>query len=126
MNEPSFISNPPSDDAIKLANAVYQTYIVEEYSHLKLSVERLCAIYAFKHTPETILYFKTLFAELNEPVALKDFTYEDHYYKWIVLNFCTFEKEWKNEDKFVYIALNEIYLSAMQKLMEEPFILFKD
>jgi hypothetical protein len=126
MSEHRLISAIPSQDAIKLANAIYQTYVFEEYSHLKLSVKRLCEVFKFDHTSETIAYFKLLFAELNEPVAVTNFTYEEHLYKWLVLDFCSFEKTWNDEDEYVYVAINEIYLSAMQTLMSEPFIQFKD
>lgn len=126
MSEHRLISAIPSEDAIKLANAIYQTYIYEEYSHLKLSVKRLCEVFQFEHTPETISYFRALFSELNEPVAVSDFTYEEHLYKWLVLDFCSFEKPWQDEDEYIYIAINEIYLSAVKALMSEPFIAFKD
>jgi hypothetical protein len=126
MSKQRLISAIPSKDAIKLANAVYQTYIVEEYSHLKLSIKRLCEVFQFDKTPETIAYFKLLFDELNEPVAVKDFAYEENFYKWLVLDFCSFEQEWQLEDEYIYVAINEIYLHAMQELMRDPFIEFKD
>ena len=59
-------------------------------------------------------------------MALKDFSYENRVYEWLVVEFCTFDNEWKFEDKHIQITVNEIYLSAMQSLMEEPFIEFKD
>ncbi len=116
----------PSDDAIKLANAIYQTYLVEDTPYLTLSVKRLCDIYAFEHTQETVQYFKELFVELNEPVVITDFTYEKKLYPWLVIEFCSFEEVWHYEDEHVEIVVNEMFLSAMQKLMPEPFIIFKE
>jgi hypothetical protein len=126
MNKYQFISNLPGQEAIKLANAIYQTYLVEDSSHLQFSVKRLCEIYNFEFTQDTFCYFKTLFAELNEPVAVTDFTYKGDFYKWLVLDFCSFENEWKFEDEYINIAINEIYLSAMKELMQEPFIEFHE
>ena len=126
MSENQFISNLPRQDAIKLANAIYQTYLIEESSHLKLSVKRLCEIYCFEFTKETYEYFQSLFDELNEPVAVTDFTYENHLYKWLILNFCTFKSEWKYTDEYIELAINEIYLSAMKELMTNSFIEFNE
>jgi hypothetical protein len=126
MCDNTFISDLPSKDAIKLANAIYQTYMLEDDPSLSLSVIRLCEVFALTYSKETYLYFLKLFDELNEPVALKDFSYENRVYEWLVAEFCTFDSEWKFEDKHIQITVNEIYLSAMQSLMEEPFIEFKD
>ena len=126
MSQRPFISELPSQEAIKLANAIYQTYALEEESHIKISVKRLCQVFERKHNAETVRYFKRLFEELNEPVVVTDFDYDGHYYKWLVLQFCSFEKFWDNKDRYCYIAVNEVYLKAMRELMKKPFILFKD
>lgn len=126
MNTLPFMSVLPGEDAIKLANAIYQTYVIEEDSHLTLNVARLCEVFGFRHTHETIAYFKMLFEELNEPVVVTDFHYNNHRYKWLVLTFCSFEAPWNDEDSHIYIALNEIFLQAMRELMAEPYISFKD
>ncbi|MEA3523890.1 MAG: hypothetical protein U9R50_13080 [Campylobacterota bacterium] len=116
----------PSEDAIKLANAIYQTYLVEDNPYLTLSVARLCDIYALEHSKETISFFKELFEELNEPVVIENFTYEKKLYKWLAIEFCSFEEVWHDEDEFIDILLNEMFLAAMQKLMPKAFIIFKE
>ncbi len=126
MRQYPFITALPSEAAIKLANAIYQTYMLDESSHIKISVKRLCEVFGRKHTPETISYFKSLFEELNEPVVITDFTYREHFYQWMILQFCSFEKFWHDKDAYCYIAINELYLAAMRELMDKPFIFFKD
>ncbi len=126
MDKKRFMAELPSGDAIKLANAIYQTYLLEEDSHLKISVARLCEVFGFAHTPQTVAYFKQLICELNEPVVATDYEYKEHFYKWLVLDFCSFNQPWGDEDTYLYLAVNELYLDAMSRLMEEPFIEFKD
>ncbi len=121
-----FISNLPSAEAIKLANAIYQTYLVEESFTLTISVARLCEIYGFEKTPETIAYFKRLFEELNEPAAVRNYEFKGHFYAWLVVQFCSFDAPWEFEDTQIHLALNELYLDAMARLMDEPYIDFSE
>jgi len=114
-----------SDDAVRLANAIYNTYVQENYPYLEVGVKRLCQIFGF--TGYTLAkadldYVRGLFEELNEPIAVVDFKYGSKTYPWKALQFCAFEKPWKDEDENIEIVINEMYLAAVQEYMEKPFI----
>lgn len=128
MNE--LVNNPfanfeLSDDAVKLANALYNTYVQEDYPYLQVSVKRLCEIFGYSgYTPgpEALAHIRTLFEELNEPIAVVNFKYGSRTYDWKVLSFCRFEKPWQEEDATIEIVIDEMYLAAVAAYMERPFI----
>lgn len=114
-----------SDDAIKLANAIYNTYVQEDYPYLEIGVHRLCEIFGFTgytHSKDELDYIRGLFEELNEPIAVVDFKYGSKTYDWKALQFCAFEKPWQDEDKTIEIVINEMYIAAVGEYMEKPFI----
>jgi hypothetical protein len=114
-----------SEDAVRLANAVYNTYVQEDYPYLEITVKRLCEIFGFTgytHRPEELDYIRGLFEELNEPIAVVDFKYGSRVYDWKALQFCSFEKPWRNEDTTIEIVINEMYVAAVREFMEKPFI----
>ena len=114
-----------SDDAVKLANAIYNTYVQEDYPYLEISVNRLCEIFGFggyAHRHQDLEYIRGLFEELNEPIAVVDFKYGSRLYDWKALTFCSFEKPWGDSDETIEIVINEMYIAAVQRYMEKPFI----
>ena len=122
----SFILELPSKDAIKLANAIYNTYIYEgKNPYLDLSVKRLCEMYGFSNTEASYQKIKTIFEDLNEPAVVENFKYLGRIIDWKVITFCEFEHVWRDEDAFIEINLNELFLSAMQYFMKEPYLPFK-
>ena len=122
----SFIVELPSKDAIKLANAIYNTYIFEgKNPYLSLSVKRLCDMYNMFDDEDSHAYIRELFEELNEPAVVENFKYRGHIIDWKVISFCEFEHVWKDDDPYIEVNLNEMYLAAMAELMDEPFLPLK-
>lgn len=114
-----------SDDAVKLANAIYNTYVQEDYPYLEIGVNRLCQIFGYTgytHSREDLDYIRGLFEELNEPIAVVDFKYGAKTYDWKALQFCSFEKPWQDADQTIEIVINEMYIAAVSEFMEDPFI----
>jgi hypothetical protein len=114
-----------SPDAVKLANALYNTYVQEDYPQLEISVKRLCELFGFHGftpKPDDLDYIRGLFDELNEPIAVIDFKYRHKLYEWMAMQFCTFEKPWRNDDDTIEVLINEMYLEAVREYMEKPFI----
>ena len=114
-----------SDDAVKLANVIYNTYVQEDYPYLEIKVNRLCEIFGFRgytHSKEELDYIRGLFEELNEPIAVVDFKYGSKTYDWKALQFCSFETPWQDSDQTIEIVINEMYLAAVKEYMEKPFI----
>ena len=111
-----------SDEAIKLANAIYHTYLLDKYPYLHIPVQRLCAIFGLEFDKEATDRLREIFEELNEPIVVTDFQYGSKVHDWTVLQFCEFEKRWEEGDAYVDIYLEEMYVEAMKRFMEKPFV----
>jgi len=113
------LSEPISDDALKLARAIYFTYLTNEsdlYLEIKLvSIMKLLHLHSNKETIEEI---HKLLRELNEPLAIKDFNF---YGKFYPLRFVVFCKYKINKD-ILEIELSEEFLYAEQKYMLDSFL----
>ena len=114
-----------SEHALKLANALYNTYVQEKYPYLEISVEKLCGIFGLVYDAEAVAYLRGIFDELNEPIAVKDFLYGSKRYSWKILQFCEFEEEWKDGDTHIEVHIDEMYLEAMKQYMQKPFVNIK-
>lgn len=111
-----------SPECIKLATAIYNTYVAEGEPYLSIPQKHLCKLYGLSNSHETYMYLQELFAELNEPVLLEDFVFRGKMYKWETISFCSFDEEWKEGDEFLEITINELFLAVMKERMAEPFI----
>lgn len=114
-----------SSEAKRLANAIYNTYVQEGYPYIDIPVKRLSQMFCpdhFTYSESDMAYLVGIFEELNEPIALTNFKYGSKTYQWKAVQFCEFEREWKLEDEYVEIHLNEMYLAAMKEYMDEPFL----
>ncbi len=120
-----FIDFELSQDAIKLANMLYNTYRQEGGPYLRISVQRLCEVFGFIHytcSTEEKQSLRDLFDELNEPIRVVDFKYKNRVFEWEILQFCSFEKSWEEDDEYIDLILNEMFIAAMKEYMEESFI----
>ena len=125
MNEETstpMVMAPLSLKSAKLAEAIYNTYIAENEPYLTISLESLCRLFNLEDSYESYVYLQGLFEELNEPVLVEDFVFRGHFYKWEVVSFCSFDKDWKKGDAFLEVTINELFLAAMKERMVDPFI----
>jgi len=114
-----------SDDAIKLANVLYNTYVQEHYPYLEISVVRLCEVFGYSAYPvskEAIEYLQEVFDELNEPVLVTNFKFGSRIHDWKVIQFCEFDHPWEEEDEYIEVTINEMFIAAMKEYMSTPFI----
>jgi hypothetical protein len=116
------ILHRPSDDAVRLANSIYYTYVQEDDPYLSIPVSRLCEIVKIKDVAEARGYIMRLFDELNEPVAARNFVYNGKEIEWAALHFFDLEKEWEETDRYIELHINEMFLEAMRQLEPEPYI----
>jgi len=125
MNEATpkpMIMAPLSEDAVKLATAIYNTYVAEGEPYLSIPLKKLCEMYGLNNSHETYEHLQNLFAELNEPVLIEDFVFRGHLYKWEAITFCSFDEEWKEGDLMLEVTINELFLQVMKERMASPFI----
>ena len=111
-----------SDDAIKLANAIYNTYLLDKYPYLHIPVNRLCGMFGLDFSKASTDRLREIFEELNEPIVVTNFQYGSKVHDWTVLQFCEFEKNWEDGDAYIDIYLEEMYVEAIKRFMEKPFI----
>lgn len=125
MKEETFtpmVMAPLSSESIKLATAIYNTYIAENDPYLSIPLESLCRLFNLENSHDTYAHLQELFAELNEPVLIENFVFRGQHYKWEPVSFCSFDEDWKEGDEFLEITINELFLAVMKERMSEPFI----
>jgi len=117
----------PSEDAVKLANSIYFTSIHEGESYLYLSLKQLCII--LDNCTEKDWFAKgrltELLEELSEPVAVEDFTYNRKHIPWQAIAFLTYEFCTEDDQEYVDIELNEMFIEVMKQIEAEPYINFQ-
>jgi len=115
----------PSDEAVRLANNIYYTYLQEETPHLHVSLERFCKLVGESEEKSGKRRLIELFQELNEPIAIENFKYGGKTIKWKALNFFDYHFTVENGKEFVNIEINEMFVEVMAKLEAEPYINFR-
>ncbi len=110
---------PFSEDALKLARAIYNTYIEnDEDLYMEIKIETILNIFHFQTSVGAINYIKYLLEELNEPLCVKDFKYYAKTYPMRFVVFCTYTI---NEET-IEIELNEEFLHVESEYMLDPFL----
>ncbi len=113
------LSEPFSEDALKLIKAIYNTYIElggELDLELKLAtVEQLLGL---EDNADSLHSLKQLLEEINEPIAVQNFKFCREIYPMRFLIFC----EYSIENEILNIAINEEYLLAEKEYMLDPFL----
>lgn len=125
MNENNFtpmVMAPLSPECVKLATAIYNTYIAEGEPYLSIPLEGLCRLFHVNNSHDTFIHLQELFTELNEPVLIENFVFRGHMYVWETVSFCSFDEVWEEGDESIEITINELFLAVMKERMAEPFI----
>ena len=112
----------PSDDAIHLGQALYNTYIQEDDIYLHIPVIKLCSVLNTECDAAGKKRIKAAFDSLNEPILMESIEYRGRTYQWKMLQFFSFEKPWNPEDTHIDIIISELYLHAMKHYVKEPFL----
>lgn len=120
----SFVCARPSKDAIRLANALYQTALFSDSMSFTVSLKRLYALFDLTAGAEALRYLYELFEELREPVKLQDFSFEGEHYAWLSVCLCTLEAPLALESQCVVVHLDARYLEALRRFDKAPYIIF--
>jgi len=123
--EAAFAVNRPGPEAVKLANAIYNTYMKVQEPMMVLSIERLCGLFGYEPSEETLAYIDSIFDELNEPAAVSNYEYEGEFYTWKPLEFCIYSRVRNAVGECYMVMINLMYVEAMRELVEDPFIIFE-
>ncbi|WP_345993459.1 hypothetical protein [Sulfurimonas sp. HSL-1716] len=123
IDKKRLIKEPLDKDTLKLAQAIYSTYIANEKDpYMYISLKRLFNLFGFDDSSASLSKIIEIFIDLTEPIAVENFEYGGRKYPKIILTFCTFEEIQKDGDGHMEIELNEMYLEAMKNYMLDPFL----
>jgi len=113
------LSEPLSQRAIKFARAIYFTHLKDEanlYLEIKMtSIMKLLGVFSIK---EAIEHVKEILAELNEPLAVRDFEFFGKTYPIRFITFC----QYKINGDILEIELNDEFLHAESNYMLDSFL----
>lgn len=117
----------PSDEAVKLANSIYYTAVLEDAYSLRLSLKQLCK--TLDNCSETDWFAQSkateLLDELSEPVAVENFTYERKEIEWQAMSLLTYAFHTEGDETYIDIELDKMFIDVMSELEAEPYINFQ-
>jgi len=125
LNEPiekqQLLSEPLSEDALKLGRAIYYTYKenASKYDYdLEVKVESLLKLFRFEYSQIALEKLIGIFEELNEPLGVSNFNYQRQSHPIYFVRFC----EYSIDQDMVYITLSEEFLFVHEKYMLDSFL----
>ena len=124
-NKRQLMFNRPGEEAVRLANNIYYTYLQEDTPHLYVSLERFGKLVGENEVDKTKARLIKLFEELNEPIAVEDFSFRGKNYKWKALHFFDYRFVVEDDKEFVDIEIDEMFIDVMARLEAEPYINFQ-
>ena len=119
------IMRRPSEEAVKLANSIYFTAIQSEEDNVYIPLNKLCKLFNICDEPDMKARITALLEELREPIAVENFTYQRKEYKWKAMSFITYTFSTENDQEYVNIHLDRMFIEMMSKLEAEPYINFQ-
>ena len=113
------LSEPLSDDVLKLARAIYNTYLAnDEELEMSLQLNTMFKVFSLQPSPDSISFLKELLLELNEPLCVRDFKIGNEIHPMKFINFC----EYNFTNNTLEINLNNDFLEVESKYMEDNFL----
>ena len=127
IEKQELIKTPLSDDALKLAQSLYSTYILNNKEpSMCVSLKKLYHLFGLSDADSSLEKIFEIFADLSEPVMVHDFVYRGKKYSTVVLTFCKYEKIVKDDmESCMRIEMNEMYLDVLKNYMLHPFLEIK-
>jgi len=114
----NLLSEPLSDNALKLARAIYNTYITYDDIEMEIKFETFFKLLQLQSCKDSIDDIQWLLEELNEPLAVKNFEYNGIKTQLKFIQFCNYSI---NHDT-VTIILSPEYLHAHMNYMKDAFL----
>lgn len=119
IKKQKLLQEPLDDDALKLARAIYNTYLENNKElFMKIKVKSVLKLLKLQSSIEAIKYIQFLFEELNEPLCVQDFRYYAKTYPMRFVVFCTY----KITDESIEIELSEEFLHVEDEYMLDKFL----
>ncbi len=120
IEKQTLLSEPLSQDALRLARALYNTYEENDDDDLDMDIkiEAILRLLKLENTQDSLLYIRKLLEELNEPLGVKDFAFEGNRYPLRFVTFC----KYSFHDEILHIQLSQEYLDVQKNYMLDAFL----
>jgi len=118
VKKQQLLMEPLSNNALKLARALYHTYKKDEDLYIKASLKVICSIFKIDTSSHSIKFLVDIFEELNEPIMVQNFKFYTKKYDRKFLTFC----KYKITSESVEVMLNEEFLYAEKEYMLDNFL----
>jgi len=112
------LSEPLSDKALKLARAIYNTYLTYDKMEMEIKFATFFKLLQLHPCKDSINDVQWLLEELNEPLAVRNFEYNGVTTQLKFIQFCNY----KINKETLTIKLNPEYLHAHINYMEDAFL----
>jgi len=117
----------PSDDAIRLANAILHTYQVSEYddTEFEIPIETICKLFSQPCTSESAKRISILINEiLGEPVAVINKVIDRKVIAWQTYDFFTLIEPIEMSGGVIKLNINLDYLKITKEFVVNPYLEF--
>jgi predicted RNase H-like nuclease (RuvC/YqgF family) len=115
----NLLAEPLSQNALKLARGIYNTYIaMEEDLYLEIKIQNIFKLLNLHPCKDSIRDIQDLLEELNEPLAIRNFEFEGETIQLKFVQFCTY----KIGEETIKIELSPEYLHAQSEYMLDSFL----
>jgi len=119
IHKQKLLCEPFSEDALKLARAIYNTYIEDDKElFMEIKIQTILSLLKLQSSKQSTNYIRHLLEELNEPLAVRDFKFyaKTHPMRFVV--FCTYTM---NENS-IELELSEEFLHVEEEYMIDSFL----
>ncbi len=119
ITKQQLLQEPFSDDALKLARAIYNTYIEDDKNlFMEIKIKTVLNLLNLQSSIDAMKYIRYLLEELNEPLCVKNFKYFANIYPMRFVVFCAYIIK----DETIEIDLSEEFLHVEDEYMLDPFL----
>ncbi len=117
----------PSAEAIRLANAIYHTYKVDEYKdpELEVPLSTVCKMFNRPYDTESVNFIVGLINEiLDEPVAVINKELDRKLIKWQTYDLFTLLEPVQMSGDVIKLKINLDYLRITKEFVVNPYLEF--
>ncbi len=119
IKKQKILAEPFSGDTLKLAKAIYNTYIEDDEDlYMEINISRIIKLLKLQEGEEAVKYIIYLLEEINEPLEVKDFKFYGKTFPKRYIKFC----DYKINDSTIEIVINDEFLLAESEYMIDKFL----
>ncbi len=118
IKKQKLLSEPLSDKALKLARAIYNTYITYDDFEMEIKFQTFFKLLQLHPCKDSINDIVDLLEELNEPLAVRNFEFQGVTTQLKFIQFCNYSVG----EETINIRICPDYMHAHMKYMSDAFL----